>query len=218
MRSLGELQIIHKNALVITAHPDDESLFMGGTIAEFKNWSWRILCVTDCDERYNAIRRKELLCACNIYKKHGSRIEPFMLGITKQKRCFDKTEIAEKIKDFLRLAQSPDIVFTHSKIGEYGHNTHRLIHSVVNETGLNNIYTFSSGESGSPRKDTDTVRLSDRSLFAKREAISLYLNGSQKTNLSRLRSVVDSAFNADTEVFHRFKMTLSQILPAPKRE
>jgi len=205
MQSLNELKKIHKTALIITAHPDDESLFMGGTIAEFKKWNWRILCVTDCDERYNMRRRTELLRACGIYKRHGSRIEPFMLGVTRWRHRFDKAEIAGKIKDFLHLAQRPGVVFTHNKTGEYGHNTHRLIHSAVNEMGISNVYTFSYGESGAQRRDMDLVRLSDRSLFAKREAISLYLKGSQKTNLSRLRYIVDSAFNADTEVFHRPK-------------
>ena len=203
MRSLNELKKIPKMALIITAHPDDESLFMGGTIAEFNKWSWRILCVTDCDERYNMRRRTELLRACGIYKRHGSRIEPFMLGITKQRHRFDKAEITGKIKDFLYLAGKPDIVFTHNKMGEYGHKTHRLIHNAVNEAGLSNAYTFSYGESGSHRNDAELVRLSDTSLFAKREAISLYLKGSQKTNLSRLRYIVDSAFNMGTEVFYR---------------
>ncbi len=34
--SFKKLKKFHKRVLVIVAHPDDESLFMGGTKAEFK--------------------------------------------------------------------------------------------------------------------------------------------------------------------------------------
>ena len=53
MPHLKELKKSQMKALIIAAHPDDESLFMGGTIAEFKKWRWAVLCVTDCDGRYN---------------------------------------------------------------------------------------------------------------------------------------------------------------------
>lgn len=204
MNTLALLKTKHKNALIITAHPDDESLFMGGTIAEFKRWSWRLLCVTDCDERYNMARRMELLRACGIYAKHGSRIEPFMLGVTKRNGSFNKAEITEKINDFLRLAGGQDVIFTHDKAGEYGHKTHRLVHDAVRDAGLDGIYTFFCAGTGLRDKNGESVTLSDGSLSVKRQAVSLYQKGSQKTNLSRLRYIVNSALTSNIEIFRRF--------------
>ena len=34
---------MEKEALVIVAHPDDETIWMGGTILKNKNWKWTIL-------------------------------------------------------------------------------------------------------------------------------------------------------------------------------
>jgi len=204
MQPLKELRKVNINALVITAHPDDESLFMGGTIAEFKKWRWQILCVTDCDKRHNKIRRNELLGACGIYKKHGSKVEPFMLGILKKNGRFSKAEIIRSIKDFLRGSNGPDIVFTHSKTGEYGHKTHKLVHDAAVEAGLRRIYTFSYNKAGLKHSSgMESVKLSSRSFCVKRQAIELYLKGSQKTNLAPLRRVVDNALNSRVEAFHR---------------
>lgn len=204
MPPLRELQKVSKSALVITAHPDDESIFMGGTIAEFKKWRWHILCATDCDERYNKTRREELLRVCRIYKMHGSKVEPFMLGVVKKKGRFSKAEIIGKIKDYLRTHRRPDIVFTHNITGEYGHKTHKLIYKAVTEAGLRNIYTFSCGAPAVKyRSRTEPVKLSRRSFSVKRQAVRLYIKGSQRSNLSRLRRVVDNALSSPCETFYR---------------
>lgn len=204
MASLKELRKIKRDALVIIAHPDDESIFAGGTIAGFKKWRWRILCVTDCDERYNKIRRKELLRACRIYRKYGSKVEPFMLGIVKKKGRFSRAEIVNKIKDYLRKSKYPDLVFTHNRTGEYGHKTHKLIHDTVKEIGFRNIYTFSDDIPNSRYcKKIESVRLSHRSFAVKKRIVSLYAKGSQRSNFSRLRQVVDKALNFRVEAFHK---------------
>jgi LmbE family N-acetylglucosaminyl deacetylase len=204
VRNLNDLRKKRQNALIITAHPDDESIFMGGTIAEFKKWNWRILCVTDCDEKHNMRRRKELLSVCRIYKRHNNKIEPFMLGVTKKNGRFSKAEITGKIRNFLRKTGSPDIVFTHNKMGEYGHKTHRLIHRAVLDIGFRRVYGFSYRKSGEGYcKGLESVRLSDQSLSIKKRAIRIYLEGSQKTNLSRLKRIVDNALNSIIEAFYR---------------
>ena len=197
MRSLESLKKSSKKALVIVAHPDDESLFMGGTIAQFKRWHWRILCVTDCDWRYNRRRRQELLKACRIYKRNGSDVKPFMLGAARQKSQFSKTKIAQKLRNFIVESGPFDLIFTHNKIGDYEHRTHKLIHSIVKESKLSNVYNFSL----TPSKSAQAVRLSPASYRAKRRALSIYMNGSQKTNLTRLKKVVSYALNTKIERF-----------------
>lgn len=202
MNSLNALKNVKKRAIIIVAHPDDESLFMGGTIAEFKKWHWRVLCVTDCDKRYNHERRKELRKACRIYARNGSDIKPIMLGIVKGKKRLQKREVMQKIKIFLDAFGMPDIVFTHNKSGDYGHKTHKFVHNVVKTLNLPNMYNFTSGIR--PLRNMDMIELSARSLRIKRQAIGVYLNGSQSTNLSKMKRIVWQALNSNTETFLRY--------------
>jgi len=130
-------------AVVIVAHPDDESLFMGGTIAEMRRWRWTILCVTDCDTRYNKKRCSELEMVCRFYRKNGVAVDAEKLGIRKRKAAAKRPGI-QKYRGFLRPAavsaavgrylkeDGPfDIVFTHNRTGEYGHASHIAVHRAV---------------------------------------------------------------------------------------
>ncbi|MBU4377105.1 MAG: PIG-L family deacetylase [Candidatus Omnitrophica bacterium] len=201
-RLLKDAKNLKRDALIITAHPDDESIFMGGTIAEFKKWRWRILCMTDCDARFNKRRQEELKSAAEIYKRNGSFVTPFMLGIVKKKGRFLKEEMLRKLKVFIRTHGKPDIIFTHNRSGEYGHKTHKLVNEIVKKSRLKNIYTLHFGimpENGYGAQEA--VSLSNRSIAVKRRAIRLYLRGSQKTNLSRLKGLVNRAMRAKEEKF-----------------
>lgn len=199
---LKDLKRIRKKALIIVAHPDDETLFMGGTIAEFKRWRWGVLCVTDCDERYNKRRCQELLQVCHIYNRNGSYVKPCMLGIVKRKGRLLKDEVIKKIRDFIEEYGPFDIVFTHNKKGEYGHRTHMLIHNVVDKLSLSNVYNFMP-LMAKPTNYTQAAELSPKSRRIKRQALNIYLNGSQKTNLSRIKRSVGYAKNTTKECFDR---------------
>ncbi len=197
MSSLKSLKKFRKKALVVVAHPDDESLFMGGAIAQFKRWHWTILCVTDCDERYNRRRRQELIKACRIYKRNGTNVTPFMIGAVRQKNRFSKTKIAKKLRNFIGESGPFDLIFTHNKMGDYEHRTHKLIHNIVKESKLRNVYNFLL----TPSKNAQRVKLSPASCRTKRRALGIYMKGSQKTNLSRLKKVIFYALNTKVEAF-----------------
>jgi len=197
MRPIEDLKRVNAKALVITAHPDDETLFAGGIIAEFTRWRWTILCVTDCDSRYNKRRRSELLRACRAYAQGGSRVKHFMLAAMKRNKRHSKKEIKKKIGLFVEESGPFDIVFTHNKEGDYGHKTHKLVHSAVKELKLRNVYSFSLF----PLKGARKVILSLRSRRTKKQALNIYLKGSQKTNLSKLKGLVAHAANSDSEWF-----------------
>jgi hypothetical protein len=206
MPTLEALKRSSKRALIIAAHPDDESLFMGGTIAEFKKWRWTILCITDCDERYNKKRRRELLRVCQIYNRNGTHVKPAMLGVVKKSSRFLKVEAVNKIRDFIDELGPFDIIFTHNKKGEYGHKTHILIHEAVKRLKLPNIYYFMKPTKeylypplAAKQPKRIQIKLSPKSRRAKRQALNIYLRGSQKTNLSRLKRVVNRAINNKIE-------------------
>jgi len=209
MQSIEDLKNLNKSALIIAAHPDDESLFMGGTIAELKRWRWTILCVTDCDKRYNKRRRREFLRVCRIYNRTGSRVKPIMLGVVKRKGRFSKNEVKKRIGDFIEKFGPFDIVFTHSATGDYGHKTHRLIHNIVKELRPPNLYSFftplqkkfASLLQKKVPSNIQLIKLSPASRRTKRQTLDTYLKGSQKSNLLKLKRLINYALNTKAEHF-----------------
>lgn len=154
------------------------------------------------DARFNGRRRKELLGVSEIYKRNGSFVTPFMPGIIKKSGRFSKGEMLYKLRAFIRARGKPDIVFTHNRNGEYGHRTHKLVNEIVKRAGLGNIYTFSFGiKPKNGHNGEDVVDLSNRSMAIKKQAIRLYLKGSQNTNLSRIKGLLERAMTAKEEKF-----------------
>ncbi len=205
MDSLQRLRRYRKKALIIIAHPDDETLFMGGTIASFKRWNWTILCISDCDIRYNRRRREELMRVCRLYGAEGHSVRPHMLGITKENGSISVQKIEMAIRRFLNAFGPFDLFFTHNRIGEYGHKTHILVHKAVKNLHLKNVFFFSLSSGGFPSNllpgCSQTVFFGADGLRLKRKALLVYSEGSQRTNLSRLKGVVEVAKKTTCESF-----------------
>lgn len=109
-------------ALVVVAHPDDETLFLGGYMLKNSEWDWTVVSVTHSLE---SPRGQEFQQACRLL---GAT--PLMLG---QEDIFEKNLnqdlIVSRLKELSR--QSFDIVFTHNQNGEYGHPHHICVHQAV---------------------------------------------------------------------------------------
>jgi hypothetical protein len=130
-------------SLLVVAHPDDETIFCGGTMLYFPKWKWQVVYMTKGNG--NA-PNEEFEKAMLAFKKNGVDITSYKsLGQEKLKKGAseeEKTTLESKWKEALdKQGFSPDIIFTHNEKGEYGHEDHKLLNKVVREYS-SNVWEF----------------------------------------------------------------------------
>ncbi len=107
-----------KYNLLVVAHPDDESIFFAGLLMQKRNLPWRILCVTDGNADGNGSHRaKDFAQACKLLKVKDFEILKFK----------DKFEQRIAINELIAVLQkeTPNEIYTHGPVGEYGHPHHQ---------------------------------------------------------------------------------------------
>ena len=126
------------SALIIVAHPDDETIWMGGTILMHPDVNWTIfsLCRLSDDDRRPKFRR-----VCRRYGARSVMADLEDEGIMGVRESVDK--IAQLIKQRLS-GQHFDYIFTHGKNGDYGHKRHIGVHRAVKKLVHENYFAEQS--------------------------------------------------------------------------
>jgi len=131
-----------KNVAVIVAHPDDETLWAGGTILTHPSWKCFIVCLCRASDEERSPRFYE---AVKIYKSEGIMGD---LADGPEQKPLEEKEVERTILDLLPTRHF-DLIITHNHTGEY---TRHLRHEEINKAvirlwnkgkiGTNEIWTF----------------------------------------------------------------------------
>lgn len=124
--------------MVLASHPDDELLFMGGTIPYYageleKKVIVAYLTYPRQKERYNELLNGLWYCGVREYPQ----LSPFRDVVTRNPEDFVEELGGEDVVmgyavELLRRYQ-PDVVVTHDRDGEYGHGAHIVASRLMRE-------------------------------------------------------------------------------------
>lgn len=111
-----------KEVLVVVAHPDDETIWMGGTLSSN---NWNVTIVSLC-RKHDKDRAPKFLRVC---KEYNARC--FMSDLEDDSLLeIDVNEVIERINSMIDKSEY-DYIFTHGENGEYGHKRHIDVHNAI---------------------------------------------------------------------------------------
>ncbi len=189
-------------ALLLTAHPDDETIFCGGLLLSQLHWRWHIVCITtETDTRFN-----EFITAMEAFKRLGVNITNYeTLNMADRGKVLRDSEFRAWLAAVKELDLAPDIVFTHNENGEYGHPHHVAANKIAHKL-YGNVWDFwCPGEFDGPKqfknKQLNQLNLNKEILKQKNNIFDLSYKAQKEGLLGGLPSIMKYEFEAGTEFF-----------------
>ncbi|MCK9404686.1 MAG: PIG-L family deacetylase [Chitinophagaceae bacterium] len=131
-----------KTVAVIVAHPDDETLWAGGTILSHPSWQWFIVCLCRGSDKERAPRFYKAL---KVLKSEGIMGD---LDDGPEQKALDGKEVERAILYLLPMKHF-DLIITHNPTGEYTrHIRHEEVSKAViklwhaGKLSANELWTF----------------------------------------------------------------------------
>lgn len=116
----------HKSIVVIVAHPDDETLWAGGTMLAYPHKKWFVVCLCRASDSERSTRFYNALKVLNARGTMGD------LDDGPDQHPLDEKQVEIEILRLLPTT-SFDLIITHNSTGEY---TKHLRHEEVNKAVL----------------------------------------------------------------------------------
>ncbi len=181
--------------LVIVAHPDDETIWMGSTLLKNSNkWDTTILSLCRRDDSDRAPKFAKI---CKIYNARG-----FMSDLEDEK--LNKIPLEESIRRIKKFSGKYDIIFTHNKNGEYGHIRHKDVHNAVNKMlqdkllSCRELVYFSYEKKGKyayPKKNSDRFINFNKTFLKRKKQLIREVYGFSKNSFEDICCRGAEAFN-----------------------
>jgi len=149
---LSKLEV---DRLMIVAHPDDESIFAGGSL--LNKHGWKVVCATLSQDE---VRKKEFEKAMRFAGVEEYEIWDFSDGISNK---FNEEKIRPSLERVLKERPWKKIL-THNSKGEYGHIQHKELNRLVLEIIGNRFYTFEVAD----------FKMNENLYRAKKELLHIY--------------------------------------------
>ena len=137
-----------ENVLIVVAHPDDETLWAGGTILSHPEWKYFVISVCRGGDEERSIR---FFNALKILHAEGAMAD---MDDSPKQDPLDKSELESTILSLVP-AQSFDLIITHNPHGEYTrHIRHEEVSKAVFELWFANqiqapaLWTFAYKDGG----------------------------------------------------------------------